>query len=156
MPLRCIIAGSRFLKDNHILYEAIASSGFTITEVVSGAARGADQMGEEWARSNGIPITRFPAEWEKYGKGAGHKRNAQMGEYAKQANGGLIAVWHEGSRGTSNMIKQAVKLGLKIHVHVFDPAAQTETKVSDARIQELNELLCVICKLPKDICRCKR
>jgi len=35
--------------------------------VVSGGARGIDTLGEIWAQSQGIPVTRFPADWARYG-----------------------------------------------------------------------------------------
>ena len=52
-------------------------------EIVSGACRGADKLGEQYAKERNIKITRFPANWNKYGKAAGPKRNEQMANYAK-------------------------------------------------------------------------
>ncbi len=145
----------------HVLHDAISSSGYQITEVVSGAARGADQMGEDWARQNGVPIARFPADWNTHGKGAGFIRNTEMAMYAKKANGGLIAIWHPNARGTTHMIKQAHKMGLKVHVHVFDPEQQPDVypmssayEASIAKLRKSN--VCDNCKLPLDICRCEK
>ena len=66
--MKVIIAGSRDCEDYVSLLVAIHLSHFEITEVVSGCARGADKMGERWAEEHGIPVKRFPADWNKYGK----------------------------------------------------------------------------------------
>lgn len=87
-----------------------------MTEVVSGCAQGADAHGETVARSMGIPVSRFPADWKQYGKSAGIRRNAQMAEYADA----LIAVWDGESRGTKNMIELASARGLLVFVYRFN------------------------------------
>ena len=111
--MKTIIAGSRDIDDVFLVTEAIAKSGFCISEVVSGKARGVDSCGEEFAKEFGIPIKEFPADWARYGKAAGAIRNEQMAKYAEA----LIAVWDGRSPGTKNMIKIAKQLGLKVYVH---------------------------------------
>lgn len=99
--MKIIIAGSRDFFDPELIDEVYNSlEDVKITEVVSGGARGADKAGEEWAYRCGIPIKRFPAQWDKYGKSAGYRRNAEMAEYAD----GLIAFWDGESKGTQHMI----------------------------------------------------
>lgn len=110
--MHTIIAGSRSITDYEIVKQAIVDSGFTITEVVSGCANGVDQLGEQWAEEHGIPIKRFPADWNKYGRSAGYKRNAQMAAYAEA----LVAVWDCRSRGTRNMLDLARQRGLAVFV----------------------------------------
>jgi hypothetical protein len=90
--------------------QAVADSGFTITEVISGTAGGVDKLGERYAREHGIRLKCMSAEWDKYGKSAGYRRNEQMAEVADA----LIAV-HNGSKGTGHMINIARRNGLKIH-----------------------------------------
>lgn len=111
--MKTIIAGSRGVTDYNIVLEAIKQSGFEITEVVSGTARGVDKLGERYAVENVIPITRFVPDWNKYGKRAGFLRNAEMGDYAEA----LVAVWDGESRGTKQMIDYATKKGLKVFVY---------------------------------------
>lgn len=115
--MKTIIAGSRDITDYQILCAAIKESGIVITEVVSGGARGVDTLGERYAKENNLPLTRKPAEWDKYGKAAGALRNIQMAEESQA----LIAVWN-GSRGTQHMIGVAQDKGLKVHVHKIDPS----------------------------------
>lgn len=112
--MKTIIAGSRSISLLSDIRRAVDSSGFKITEVVSGGARGADALGEMYANAKGIPVKLFPADWNKYGKSAGPVRNAQMAAYAEA----LIAVWDGESRGTKNMIEQAKLKGLAVYVHI--------------------------------------
>lgn len=113
--MKTIIAGSRDINDYELVVAAIEQSGFTITEVVSGKARGVDTLGEAWAKIHNIPVKPFPAEWRPKGKldkAAGIKRNINMGNYADA----LIAVWDGKSRGTEHMIRIATVKGLKVFV----------------------------------------
>ena len=115
--MRTIIAGSRNAGDltAEDIDAAVIASGFAITEVVSGGARGVDRLGEQWANAAGLPITFFLVprdEWQKYGAGAGPRRNRRMAEYADA----LIAVWDGKSPGTRSMIDAATKLGRKVFV----------------------------------------
>ncbi len=100
--MKVIIAGSRSITDPVQVAQAIKESGFEVTEVVSGTARGVDTLGELWAEAASVPVVRFPADWNQYGRGAGYRRNAQMAEYADA----LVAVWDGQSRGTNHMIEQ--------------------------------------------------
>jgi len=71
-----------------------------------------DGLAEEWARENGIPIKRFPADWDKHGKAAGPIRNRAMAEYADA----LLAVWDGESKGTANMILEMHRMGKPVFV----------------------------------------
>lgn len=88
-----------------LISKAVKKSGFSVTEVVSGTARGADTLGEMWADENNIPYTQFPADWNLHGKAAGPIRNAQMKEYADAL---IVFIW-DGSRGSQNMYNQMKK-----------------------------------------------
>lgn len=79
-----------------------------ISEVVSGSASGVDTEGEKWAESKGLPVTRFPAHWQTHGRGAGPIRNQKMADYAD------VLIAFSGGRGTQDMVKRAMKAGLKI------------------------------------------
>lgn len=112
--MKVIIAGSRKLGMPHLLAALRAvPSDFEITEIISGGASGIDKAGEEFAQEHKIPLKIFYAEWNKYGKSAGYKRNTQMADYAEA----LIAVWDGSSRGTKHMIDIATSKGLKVFVY---------------------------------------
>lgn len=110
--MRVIVAGSRTADCMLELVSAIRKAGFVIDTVVSGTARGADRLGEQWAKANGVPIARYPADWDGLGKSAGYRRNEEM---ARNADA-LIALWDGESRGTIHMISIAKKAGLPVHV----------------------------------------
>lgn len=111
--MKVIIAGTRTRDAYYDVVDAVNKSGMDITEVVTGCAAGIDKMGELWAIKNHVPYTRFPAEWEKYGKSAGPRRNKQMAKYAD----GLIAIWDGESPGTRNMINEAGKQRIQVFVY---------------------------------------
>lgn len=113
--MKTIIAGSRTIRDMAILGRAIRNSGFTITEVVSGGARGVDQLGERWAKVHSIPLLRFLARWEEHGKAAGYYRNEQMANHADQ----LIAIWDGKSKGTGHVIGAMRSRGKPVHIEVI-------------------------------------
>lgn len=115
--MKTIIAGSRTITDYAKVCSIIEEAkidGIVITEVVSGTAKGIDQLGERWAFFNNIPVKKFPADWDKYGRVAGIMRNQQMAEYAEA----LIAIWDGSSNGTRNMIQEARNRNLKVFVKV--------------------------------------
>src|SRR5687768_14326495 len=111
--MKTIIAGSREKVTLEDVAWAVENCGWQITEVISGTARGVDQMGEEIANALGLPIIKYPANWDLYGKRAGYKRNTEMADSAEA----LIAVWDGQSRGTFHMIRTASQKGLKVFVH---------------------------------------
>lgn len=124
--MKTVIAGSRGITSRKVVDEAIQASGFTISEVVSGGARGVDRLGEDWAEENKVPVKRFLAKWAEYGKAAGPIRNRHMADYAEA----LIAIWDGESKGTLNMITQAKCRGLHVYVHVVRRSeSQTEGTV---------------------------
>ena len=68
--------------------------------IISGGARGADALGERYAKEEGFALERYPAEWEKFGKIAGPIRNSQMAKLGDF----FICFWDGVSPGTKNMI----------------------------------------------------
>lgn len=98
--MKIVIAGSRSITDITALQFAIDRSAFPISEVVSGCARGVDTLGEQWASSEGVLVSHWPANWGRFGRAAGHYRNSEMASYAD----GAIVLWDGDSRGTLDMI----------------------------------------------------
>ena len=111
--MRAIVAGSRSIEDICLVSRAIRESGFPVKVIISGTARGVDQLGEEWAKKNNVKVERFPADWKTYGNYAGHVRNGEMARAADC----LICIWDGSSKGSKNMIETAKKAGLKIFIH---------------------------------------
>lgn len=113
--MKLIIAGSRDFNDFEFAKETLNKFIGGVSEVVSGTAAGADKIGEKWALYNFIPVKQFPANWEKYGKAAGHKRNAEMAKYADAC----IVFWDGNSPGTKNMISEAKKNNIPCSVILY-------------------------------------
>lgn len=115
--MKVIIAGSRSIHNYSVLLKTMNSArdnGWEITEIVSGGAYGVDQLGERYASEFGIPLKRFPADWNRHGRSAGFIRNEKMAEYADA----LIAIWDGKGSGTVHMIKQAEKNNLKLMITI--------------------------------------
>ena len=115
--MKVIIAGGRDFNNYSLLEKEVDRilTGITDIEVVSGAARGADNLGTVYARQHGYAVRTFIADWELYGKSAGFARNGDMAAYAK-GDGMLIAFWDGKSSGTRHMINIAKSTGLIVHV----------------------------------------
>ena len=117
--MKTIIAGGRTITSPKVVSRAIKSaiaSGFDVTEVVTGGARGVDSIAHRMASAGGLVTRVFPADWDVHGKAAGPIRNRQMAEYADA----LIAVWDGESQGTGNMIDEAKARGLEVFVYIVD------------------------------------
>lgn len=99
--MKIIIAGGRDFNNYYILEKVLNSFKGFIDEVISGDARGADELGARWATYNNIHINHFPADWDYYGHAAGFIRNIEMADNADA----LIAFWDSKSKGTEHMIK---------------------------------------------------
>ena len=110
--MRTIIAGSRDIEDYQALLDCIEKSGFNITTVLSGGARGVDSLGEWYAEDNSIPLEIFQANWALYSRGAGYIRNTEMADNAEAC----IILWDGKSKGSLHMNNIAIKKGLKVHL----------------------------------------
>ena len=112
--MKIIIAGTRDFSDYPLMKEECDRilQEYEDIEIVSGGARGADKMGEFYAKERGYPVKLFPADWNRLGKSAGYARNKQMAQYADA----LIAFWDGKSSGTNHMINLAKENNLDVHV----------------------------------------
>lgn len=104
--MRTVIAGGREYTLTAFDYERLNSLRDSITEVISGACpSGVDRETSTWARTQGIPVRQFPADWATHGKAAGPIRNRAMAEYAE------AVVLFPGGRGTASMEAEARRSG---------------------------------------------
>ena len=110
--MKLIIAGSRTFTNYQLLCQTLAPERPRITQVITGGARGADALGKRWAWSKQVPWKGFKADWERFGKSAGMRRNHQMA----QAGDMLIAFWDGQSVGTAHMVQCMRQLGKPVVV----------------------------------------
>lgn len=100
--MKVIVAGSRGFDNYELLcrkLDLILSRQKEI-EIICGEARGADALGRRYAEEHGHKVLSFPAQWDKFGKSAGYRRNADMAKVADA----LVAFWDGSSKGTQHMI----------------------------------------------------
>lgn len=112
--MRVIVAGGRDFDNYELLKRKmdVLLSKTEDVEIISGTARGADTLGEEYAKEKGYKIAYFPAKWDIYGKRAGYIRNEEMANYADAC----VCFWDGVSRGTKHMINLAKKHNIKLRV----------------------------------------
>ena len=113
-----LVCGGRDYKNKERLYEVLDSFKHTleIVEIIHGAAKGADSLAGQWAKSRGIKETPEPANWRPYEDksiidyGAGPKRNQKMlAEYYPD-----IVLAFKGGNGTRDMVKRSDSQGFDV------------------------------------------
>jgi hypothetical protein len=110
--MKVIIAGSRDITDYQLVLDAIKESGFEITEVVCGMARGVDLLGKRYGDENQIPVKEFEPDWNYNPKWVTKLRNTDMKYYAEA----LIAVHDGKSTGTKDMIDKMERAKKPLYV----------------------------------------
>lgn len=122
-----IITGSRDWTDPHTIHGAILAFLREHGEgrgwdrpptILHGGARGADTIADGIARRMGFDVWVFPADWARYGKSAGHRRNAEM---ISEGADVVLAFPLGESRGTRGCIRAAEAAGLRVVVHEGQP-----------------------------------
>lgn len=111
---KVVVAGSRNFNNYNLLKEKLdfLLQNKKNIEIVSGTARGADTLGERYAKERGYSLKRFPANWEKHGRKAGYIRNKEMRDYADA----VVVFWDGESRGTKHMIDLSKEKNLPIKI----------------------------------------
>lgn len=110
--MRVLVCGSREFNDYELLKRTL--NDYNITEIIHGAARGADTLAGRYSGEAGIPVRTFPAEWDLYGNRAGPIRNTRMLREGQPDM--VIAFPTASSRGTRDMITQSRKAGVEVMV----------------------------------------
>lgn len=117
---RLLICGDRNWTNREYilgkLRDFVQFEGVDVECVIEGEARGADIEGRWAATLVGIPVMQFPADWSRYGRGAGPIRNQQMLDEGKPT---LVWAFHRDvsqSKGTKDMVNRARRAGIKTEV----------------------------------------
>jgi len=109
---RLLVCGGRDFTDYHTLVEVL--NGFhaahTVTVLIEGGALGADRFARRWATDRGIPVETYEAEWARYGRSAGPRRNIRMLTEGKPDQ--VIAF--PGGNGTVNMVRLARNMSIPV------------------------------------------
>jgi uncharacterized protein YeaO (DUF488 family) len=121
-----LVAGSRGFNDYPLLKEKLDyllqnQSGKEI-HIVSGGAKGADTMAEWYAKKRGYQMHVFPADWNRFGKSAGYRRNEQMHQFISQfPKRGCVCFWDGESKGTQHNFKLCETYGTPLRKILFQP-----------------------------------
>ncbi len=107
--MKVVVAGSRTIDDALIVESAISLSGWQITELVTGMARGVDRAAKDYAVKYDIPTKEFPVRSSN--AQVYHIRNHEMAQYADA----LILIWDGKSPGSRSMKQAMVRQGKPIH-----------------------------------------
>ena len=112
--MRLLVCGDRNWSDRKLIAAMLALEAPEV--VIHGGCRGADLMAGEVARSLGLAIEEYPAQWHRYGRGAGPVRNQQM---LDEGQPDRVLAFHSDlsrSRGTADMVRRARAAGIPVVV----------------------------------------
>ena len=115
--MRITIGGCRDFEDYEIFAEFVDECIEKIKPcdkiiILSGHCKGTDLMAERYAAEMGYEVEIHNADWKKYGRAAGPKRNSEM----IQNSHALIAFWDCKSKGTKNLVDTAKKKNIPVYV----------------------------------------
>lgn len=117
MSFKVVVAGSRTFNDYEFLKEKLnkALSKKENVTIISGGARGADYLGEKYAKEYNLDLIICPADWDKHGKGAGYIRNKEMVAMAD----GVVVFWDGISKGTKHTMELSNSRGIPLKVYKY-------------------------------------
>lgn len=109
--MRALVCGGRDYRDREQAYRYLDQlhAKYKFTEIIAGAAAGADTYACMWAESRGVAWREFPANWDHYGDKAGRIRNLRMLEEKPD-----LIVAFPGGAGTRHMITSGWKAGVPV------------------------------------------
>lgn len=111
-----IVCGGRNFRSRDYVFGALTlhHAMKTIGLIIQGGAAGADALTAEWAKLHAIPCIEFKADWNRYGKRAGPKRNKEMLDYLLKVTATKFVIAFPGGAGTHNMIMQTKAKGVPV------------------------------------------
>lgn len=131
--MRVLVCGGRNYSDRDNIHNTLCDLDIDlgpITCVIHGCATGADHEGMIWAQmmaESGRKITHAPfeADWQRFGRAAGPKRNQRMIDEGRPD----LVVAFPGGKGTADMVSRARDAGIKVmYVHAITHAQGKEPK----------------------------
>lgn len=112
------VIGSREFSDATLL-KSILDQHKPI-RIISGGARGADALAQNYGIENGIELVIYKPDWKKYGRGAGIIRNRLIVDAADY----VIAFWDGESRGTKAAIDYARTQNKPVHIEQYSKGGE--------------------------------
>lgn len=104
--------GHRWVKPTLGLWHVLQP----ITHLVLGCATGVDRQALEWVLEHDVFFVVLTADWDRFGNGAGPKRNEAMVKLGALWSARWLGFPRDGlsSHGTHNCMDQAVNAGLDV------------------------------------------
>jgi hypothetical protein len=108
-----IVAGPRNYFNREVITDALVDAICEVkpVKILTGDAKGVDTIVAELCAQFGMEYERFYADWDKYGRSAGPRRNWEMA-----LKGTHLLAFYNGSAGTSNMIYFAKRHELIVNI----------------------------------------
>jgi len=117
--IKLAVVGSRSFADKELLFEILDRNRHRIQLIVSGGARGADALAQEWAQARTVPCQVFHPKWQdehgRFDRRAGFKRNVDVIKNADE----VLAFWDGQSPGTKHAIELARKQNKAVQIVNF-------------------------------------
>lgn len=116
--MRVLICGSRIWNRGapiSVVLQGLRALFVDLT-IIEGEAQGADRLAGERAELIGIPVERYPADWDTHGRAAGPIRNQEM---LDKGQPNLVWAFSDdiaNSVGTRDMAQRAAKAGIPVYV----------------------------------------
>jgi len=115
-PYRILVTGSRNWSDWQTLSRGIFGAWHDAADpcpvtIIQGGASGADLLAAQLARKCGWNVETHPADWARYGRAAGFRRNDEL--VALGAYVCLVFIKY-GSRGATHTADLAEKAGIRV------------------------------------------
>jgi hypothetical protein len=108
------VSGSRSFNNEKLLFDTLDEIE-GIVEIVTGGAKGADQLAEKYADEKGLKKKIFLPAWERHGRFAGAIRNNDIIDYADM----MVILWDGKSKGTKDVIEKCKKRGKNYKLILF-------------------------------------
>lgn len=103
---KLLVCGSRSITDSAWIFsqieQYISEKNLEMSSlvIIEGGAKGVDSVAGNWAQSHGVTVEVHNADWARYDRGAGIRRNEEMVAAADF----VLVLWDGSSRGTKNDI----------------------------------------------------
>ena len=109
-PFRVLVTGGRDFKNKQQVWDELDKIKPDI--LISGGAKGADSLAEQWAKARGVVIERYDPDWKKEGKKAAFLRNQRMVDEGKPH----MLVAFKGGKGTEHQVNITRKAKIPVHI----------------------------------------
>lgn len=112
MSRRVLVCGGRRYGERATVFDALdrIHTSEPISIIIHGGAPGADRLAAAWATGRCVSSVCVPADWERFGRGAGPMRNtAMLVDWTPD-----LVVAFPGGAGTADMVGKAERGGIRV------------------------------------------